>query len=117
VKPPRHQKGQAKARPGKQSWVHGTKLVFFAKHKADWLRECEAKKSGQFYTKMAKLYIKKYGRHLADDQDLEFDVPDLEDPAADEAAHEVLDDADAEKDFRREYLKTLRNVSAKSSGS
>ncbi|KAJ7701649.1 hypothetical protein B0H14DRAFT_3649892 [Mycena olivaceomarginata] len=107
VKPLRHQKGQPKARPGKQSWVHGTKLLFFAKRKADWLRECEAKKSGQFYTKMAKLYIKKYGRHLADDQDLEFDVLDPEDSAADEVVHEVLDDT--EKECRAEHLKTLRN--------
>jgi hypothetical protein len=88
--------------------VHGTKLLFFAKRKADWLRECEAKKSGQFYTKMAKLYIKKYGRHLVDDQDLEFDVPDPKDSAADEVVHEVLDDT--EKQFCAEHLKTLRNV-------
>ncbi|KAJ7875003.1 hypothetical protein B0H14DRAFT_2569033 [Mycena olivaceomarginata] len=56
---------------------------------------------------MTKLYIGKYGRHLADNQDLEFDVPDPEDSAADEVVHEVLDEA--EKEFCAEHLKTLRN--------
>jgi hypothetical protein len=84
-------------------------LAFFAKCKADWLCECEAKKSGRFYAGVAGLYIGGCGRHLADDQDLEFDVPDPEDSAAGEVVHEVLDEA--EKEFRAEHLKTLRNVS------
>ncbi|KAJ7864012.1 hypothetical protein B0H14DRAFT_3443818 [Mycena olivaceomarginata] len=42
VKPPQHKKGLLKGHPGKQSWVHGTKLAFFAKRKADWLREYSA---------------------------------------------------------------------------
>jgi hypothetical protein len=109
VKPARHQKGAPKSRPGKQSWVWGTKLVFFSKRKEEWLREFEAKRSGVFYSKMAKLYIKKYGRHLNDDQDLEFDIPDPTNDAADEVVHEVLDEA--EEKFRAEHLKTLRGVS------
>jgi hypothetical protein len=84
-------------------------LVFFSKRKEEWLREFEAKRSGVFYSKMAKLYIKKYGRHLNDDQDLEFDIPDPTNDAADEVVHEVLDEA--EEKFRAEHLKTLRGVS------
>ncbi|KAJ7333207.1 hypothetical protein DFH08DRAFT_814325 [Mycena albidolilacea] len=110
VKPPQHQKGQPKVHPGKQSWVHGMKLLFFAKHKADWLHECEAKKSGQFYTKMAKLYIKKYGQHLVDDQDLEFNIPNPEDTAADEVVHEVLDDTEKESQIGAWYRSAYRNL-------
>ncbi|KAJ7864437.1 hypothetical protein B0H14DRAFT_3603594 [Mycena olivaceomarginata] len=93
VKPARHQKGAPKSHPGKQSWVWGTKFVFFSKRKEKWLREFKAKRSGVFYSKMAKLYIKKYRRHLTDDQDLEFDIPDPTNDAADEVVHEVLDEA------------------------
>jgi hypothetical protein len=104
----RHAKGTAKARFDKPSWVYGTKKVFFAKRKDDWLRETEARKASEFYLKIAKLYIKKYGRHLADDQDLAFDIEDPPDEAADEVVHEVLD---AEEEvFRTAYLKTLRGV-------
>ncbi|KAJ7846953.1 hypothetical protein B0H14DRAFT_3454014 [Mycena olivaceomarginata] len=60
-KRPRHHKGQPKAKPGRVAWVHGTKLSFFARRKEDWLREAEAKRSGAFYIKMSKLYVKKYG--------------------------------------------------------
>ncbi|KAJ7888647.1 hypothetical protein B0H14DRAFT_3714875 [Mycena olivaceomarginata] len=102
----RHTKGTAKAPPGKTSWVYGTKKVFFAKRKDDWLRETEAGKASQFYIKMVKLYIKKYGRHLADDQDFAFDVADPPDKAANEVVHEVLDSE--EEAFRKAYLKTLR---------
>ncbi|KAJ7302606.1 hypothetical protein DFH08DRAFT_977732 [Mycena albidolilacea] len=102
----RHTKGTAKVCPGKPSWVYGTKRVFFEKPKDDWLRETEGGRASQFYIKMAKLYIKKYGRHLADDQDFAFDVVDLPDEAADEVIHEALD---SEEDaFRKAYLKTLR---------
>ncbi|KAJ6556066.1 hypothetical protein B0H19DRAFT_1376963 [Mycena capillaripes] len=101
----RHKKGTEKAKPGKQSWVYGTKLQFFEHRKEDWLREAEAEKSGPFYTKMVKLYIAKYGYHLRDDQDLGFDVEDPPD-SADTVVHEVLDDA--EKEFRALYLKNLR---------
>jgi hypothetical protein len=105
----RHAKGTAKACPGKLSWVYGTKKVFFEKRKDDWLRETEGGRASQFYIKMSKLYIKKYGHHLADDQDFAFDVADPPDEAADEVVHEVLDSE--EEAFRKAYLKTLRGVS------
>ncbi|KAJ7810364.1 hypothetical protein B0H14DRAFT_3757652 [Mycena olivaceomarginata] len=44
--------------------------------------------------------------HVTDDQDLEFDIPDPTDEAADEVVHEVLDEA--EEKFRAEHLKALR---------
>jgi hypothetical protein len=101
----RHQKGKPKGRPGKVSWVWGTKLTFFSKRKADWLRKGEAKRTGPFYTKMAKLYVKKYGLHLADDQDLAVDIKDPPDSAANKVMHKVL--SKEEQEFRAVYHKTL----------
>ncbi|KAJ7870631.1 hypothetical protein B0H14DRAFT_3573811 [Mycena olivaceomarginata] len=76
TKRPRRSKGVPKAKTGKLSWVHGTKKKFFARRKEEWLREAEKRQAGTFYTKMAKLYIRKYGYHLGDDQDLAVDVDD-----------------------------------------
>jgi hypothetical protein len=56
--------------------------LFFVHCKDDWLHEAEAKRSGAFYIKMSKLYVKKYGWHLVDDQDLAEDVEDPPDEAA-----------------------------------
>lgn len=108
AKPARHQKGAPKARPGKLSWVHGTKKKFFERRKEDWLRESEEKRVSAFLTKMAKLFIKKYGRDIRDDQDLAEDVADPPDEAANEVVHEVL--TEEEQAFRADHLKTLRSV-------
>ncbi|KAJ7898801.1 hypothetical protein B0H13DRAFT_1884165, partial [Mycena leptocephala] len=84
IKPRRHKKGEEKQAPGKESWVHGTKLVFFERRKAEYLQVAEMTASGDkgtmslFYTKMTRLYLLKYGYNLADDEDLAVDV---EDPA------------------------------------
>jgi hypothetical protein len=91
------------------AWVHGTKLSFFVCRKEDWLRESEAKRSGAFYIKMSKLYVKKYGWHLADDQDLAEDVEDPPDEAANEVVHKVM--LEEEKQFCKLYTKNLRIVS------
>ncbi|KAJ7255784.1 hypothetical protein B0H12DRAFT_1232953, partial [Mycena haematopus] len=102
----RHKKGAPKARPGKLPWVHGTKKVFFASRSEEWLRESDAHRTSAFYTKMAKLYVKKYGYNLADDQDLAVDVEDPPDSAADEVVHEIL--SPEEQASRAAYHKTLR---------
>ncbi|KAJ7049327.1 hypothetical protein C8F01DRAFT_1265521 [Mycena amicta] len=102
----RHKKGEPKARPGKASWVYGTKKVFFSKRKDDWLREAEAGRASQFYLKMAKLYILKYGRELADDQDFAFNMEDPPDDAADLVVHQVL--TAEEEASRAAFLQTLR---------
>ncbi|KAJ7058603.1 hypothetical protein C8F01DRAFT_1304260 [Mycena amicta] len=90
----------------RRPWVYGTKKVFFSKRKEDWLREAEAGRSSQFYLKMAKLYILKYGRNLADDQDLSVDIEDPPDDAANLVVHEAL--TAEEEASRAAYLKLLR---------
>jgi hypothetical protein len=107
-KRPRHRKGEPVARPGKVSWVHGTKQTFFERRRDEWLRERDAKRSGAFYSKITKLYLKKYGYRMRDDQDLAEDLEDPPDSAANEVIHEILDER--EKAFRDEYTKTLRTV-------
>ncbi|KAJ7207759.1 hypothetical protein B0H12DRAFT_1243079 [Mycena haematopus] len=84
------QKGMPKARPGKLPWVHGTKKNFFRVKEGGMASRGDAHRSGAFYTKVAKLYVKKYGYDLADDQDLAVDVEDPPDSAADEVVHEML---------------------------
>jgi hypothetical protein len=89
--------------------VHGTKLSFFVRRKDAWIHESEANRAGAFYTKMSKLFVKKYGWHLADDQDLAEDVEDPPDEAADEVVHELM--SPEEQEFCAQYMKTLRTVS------
>lgn len=114
-KRPRHKKGDPKAPPGKDRWVWGTKQTFFEKRKDAWLVVAEQRKAGPFYTKMAKLFVLKYGYTLADDEDFEYDIDDPEDNEADVVVDENLDKAEAE--FRTEYKKKLRDVRRSFTGS
>ncbi|KAJ7165444.1 hypothetical protein C8R43DRAFT_946136 [Mycena crocata] len=80
----RHRKTDGeKGTPGKLSWVWGTKLVFFEARKDKWLQAEESKGgAGEFYTMMARLYMLKYPDGMADDEDLERDIPDPPDALA-----------------------------------
>jgi hypothetical protein len=91
--------------------VHGTKKAFFVWRQAEWLREMEegAGRVGQFYTKLSKLYILKYGYDLANNEDLAVDTEDLPDAAADIVVHEVL--MAEQQAFHEAYMKKLRSVS------
>ncbi|KAJ7024591.1 hypothetical protein C8F04DRAFT_1270131 [Mycena alexandri] len=87
----RRKKGDAGLKPGKQSWIFGTKLVFFAARAQEW-KDANANGNlglGEFYTKMTNLYALKYGYEMADHEDLAEDKPDPTDPDA-----EILGSAD-----------------------
>jgi hypothetical protein len=101
--------GDAAVKPGKVSWIWGTKLVFFEARKADWLAASETNQTGKFYTKMAKLYTAKYGFHLADNEDFEFDVVDPPDWAANKVVNERL--TPEETEFRQNFWNKCRDVS------
>jgi hypothetical protein len=58
---PRKKPGDVPAKPGKLSWIWGTKEKFFEARKDAWLSAVEAHQVGMFYDKMTKLYIVKYG--------------------------------------------------------
>ncbi|KAJ7809733.1 hypothetical protein B0H14DRAFT_2607887 [Mycena olivaceomarginata] len=102
----RHRKGDNEARPGKESWVYGTKKIIFEKRKQEWLWELEADRVGLFYTKVAKLYFKKYGYYLEDDQDFAVNIADPPDLAADNIVQEML--SPEEVMFRAECVAKLR---------
>ncbi|KAJ6451146.1 hypothetical protein C8R45DRAFT_1113690 [Mycena sanguinolenta] len=102
VKAPRHKKGEEKQIPGRESWVHGTKLKFFAARKAEYLEAAEQSSAGDktaitlFYTKISRLYFIKYGTEMEDDEDLAVDVDDPPDEAANEVVNEKTRDSDVE---------------------
>ncbi|KAJ7809734.1 hypothetical protein B0H14DRAFT_2607888 [Mycena olivaceomarginata] len=79
-----------RVKPSKELWVYSTKKTFFEKRKQEWLWESEANRAGPFYTKVVKLYFKKYGYHLEDHQDFAVNIADPPDSAADDVVHEVL---------------------------
>jgi hypothetical protein len=114
VKRVHEKKGRCKAReepgkPGRVSWVWGTKLMFFEKRKGDFVTVFEKKVAGDFYTKMTRLYTVKYGRELADDEDFEFDVADPPDWVANKVVNERL--TPEETKFRNEWHSKFRDVS------
>jgi hypothetical protein len=71
-------------KPGKVSWVHGTKEVFFRTCAEDWqtAKRLSQEKVSKFYDDITNLYIQKYGYDMKDDEDLKEDVPDPTDPNA-----------------------------------
>ncbi|KAJ7711976.1 hypothetical protein B0H16DRAFT_1744594 [Mycena metata] len=107
----RRRKGQDKDAPGKESWVHGTKLAFFEHRKAEYLVVAEKSANGDkapvgaFYTKMARLYALKYGYHLKDDQDLAVDVEDPPDEAANVVVNEKEEPGDEPRAVLHNHLR------------
>ncbi|KAJ7170329.1 hypothetical protein C8R43DRAFT_944844 [Mycena crocata] len=82
---------------GKPSWVR----------KELWLKAMEEGNQSDFYTKMAKLYVLKYGRTLADKEDFEYDVIDPPDDLANQVVNEVL--SAEETTSRQKYHASLRD--------
>jgi hypothetical protein len=106
----RRKSGDPPGKPGKVSWAWGTKLKFFDKRKTTWVTAHKGKMAGDFYTKLTKLYLVKYGYHLADEEDFEVDVADPPDWVANKVVNEVL--TEEESTFRQEYYGRFRDVSA-----
>ncbi|KAJ7713261.1 hypothetical protein B0H14DRAFT_3523509 [Mycena olivaceomarginata] len=106
-KKPRRKSGDPPGKPGKVSWAWGTKLEFFDKRKTAWVTAHKGKTAGDFYTKLTKLYLVKYGYHLADEEDFEVDVADPPDWVANKVVNEVL--TEEESTFRQEYYGRFRD--------
>ncbi|KAJ7304574.1 hypothetical protein DFH08DRAFT_976752 [Mycena albidolilacea] len=86
----RAREGKPPVKPGKQSWVHGTKLGFFTAYKEDFIAAAEIKETGAFYTRIAKLYLKKYGYNTAWGGDLEEGQDTADDVDEDEDVDTLL---------------------------
>jgi hypothetical protein len=100
--------GETAPKPGKPSWIWGTKLKFFDARKDTWVKAHERKTTGEFYLKMAKLYTVKYGFELEDNEDFEVDVEDPPDWVADTVVNVRLSAEETTK--RQEYHTKLREV-------
>jgi hypothetical protein len=104
----RHRTGEPKEKPGKTSWVYGTKLKFFEARRDKWLAATDDSKTGAFYTRMARLYTLKYGYNLGDNEDLAVDIEDPPDEEADRVVNELVDEEVAID--RAKHFKKLREV-------
>ncbi|KAJ7795033.1 hypothetical protein B0H14DRAFT_3496424 [Mycena olivaceomarginata] len=98
--------GKPSVKPGKQSWVHGTKLGFFTAYKEDFIAAAEIKETGAFYTHIAKLYLKKYGYNTAWGGDLEEGQDTADDVDEDEDIDTLLPEV---AEARSAYYTKLRN--------
>ncbi|KAJ7184062.1 hypothetical protein C8R46DRAFT_1208293 [Mycena filopes] len=112
-------------KPGKQSWVFGTKLVFFEARSQDW-RDANALGNlglKAFYTKVTSLYFLKYGYDLKDNEDLDEDTEDPTDPDAmiegsdtlsqEEAAARSATNIVVRKRIAAWYCRTYRGLEAR----
>ncbi|KAJ7161947.1 hypothetical protein C8R43DRAFT_1123657 [Mycena crocata] len=102
----RRKKGDPPGKPGKDSWVWGTKFTFFHGRQNDFLESVEQNTTGEFYTKLAKLYVLKYPRGMKDDEDLEYDIEDPPDEAANQVVNVRLDPGEVKA--RQDYFKFVR---------
>ncbi|KAF8209729.1 hypothetical protein K438DRAFT_1753376 [Mycena galopus ATCC 62051] len=86
-------------RPGKTSWVHGTKLVFLSARADDWktAQELGPQKVSEFYDDVSNLFLQKYGYYMKDEDDLAEDVPDPTDPNAPDPDAQTIDKEEADR--------------------
>jgi hypothetical protein len=97
-------------KPGKISWVHGTKLPFFQAHREGYLAAAEVKETGDFYEKLVHLYLAKYSYNM----DWAGDLNDGLTVATDVDADEDMDALSPEESATRaEYFKKLKGVRVK----
>ncbi|KAJ7888390.1 hypothetical protein B0H14DRAFT_2562359 [Mycena olivaceomarginata] len=102
----RAREGKPPVKPGKPSWVYSTKLAFFTAYKEDFIAAAEIKETGAFYTRIAKLYLKKYGYNTAWDEDLEEGQDTADDIDEDEDVDTLLPEV---AEARSAYYTKLRN--------
>ncbi|KAK6974085.1 hypothetical protein R3P38DRAFT_3239949 [Favolaschia claudopus] len=81
----RKRTGQPPKKPGKEGWVHGTKLTFFENMRDEFIACAATKTQGDFYSRAATTYLKTYGYHTAWESDLE-------------EGQDVADDVDEDED-------------------
>ncbi|KAJ7074860.1 hypothetical protein B0H15DRAFT_806593 [Mycena belliarum] len=91
-------------KPGKASWVSGTKLAFFERYKERW--QSMGDHPGRFYSEMAKRFLLKYGWDSSyGERGFDLDE-DTEDPTDEELEAFVSPEDEVEE--RMEYYYNLR---------
>ncbi|KAF8135296.1 hypothetical protein K438DRAFT_1997401 [Mycena galopus ATCC 62051] len=101
----RERLGLPPVKPGRRSWVHSSKVAFFETHKEDYLAAAEINETGLFYSKVAHLYLGKYGYNTGWTEDLDKDQEMVSDVDEDEDVDSL---APEEAAARLEYFKLLR---------
>jgi hypothetical protein len=87
--------------------VHGTKLELFKSFKSDFLAAAEVKRTGAFYSRIAQMYLAKYGYNTPWDGDLEEGQTVADDVDPDEDVNNLsVEEATA----RAEYYKQVWGV-------
>ncbi|KAJ7264466.1 hypothetical protein B0H12DRAFT_1068719 [Mycena haematopus] len=106
----RRKNGEPVGKRGKVSWVWGTKLRFLESRKDAWVAATQQKTVGEFYTRIAKLYVVKYGMDLKDDEDFACDVADPPDWVANKVVNERLsvEETKARQDFHTKLRERQR---------
>jgi hypothetical protein len=102
--------GEPDVKPRKVSWIHGSKQVFFAAFKDDFIKASELGKvlAGKFYDEITHKYLEKYGYNLGYEDDLR----DGQDVASDVDEDEDVDAlAPEESEKRSAYFDEIRGVS------
>ncbi|KAJ7044195.1 hypothetical protein C8F04DRAFT_1250794 [Mycena alexandri] len=100
-------------KPGKVSWIHGTKLTFFASRADDWKAASEQgnDEAAAFYGKITNLYLLKYGHNLKDEEDLADDIDDPTDPDARIPGSENLSKEEADE-WSKNTIKLRKKIAA-----
>lgn len=105
----RKRDGSPQAR-GRKSWVKGSKLVFLISRGELWRQAIDSNRAGEFYTRVTKLWLKKYPHSLPLDQDLEIDVEDPADETLDDGFEQDSDMTEEEAKEMSLKFKQLRQV-------
>lgn len=97
---------------GRPSWADGTKEVFLSLRAGDWQIAVDQglRQTGDFYTKLTKLWILKYGWHFDPMLDLEVDTEDPLDDAVDDVDLDADEIDEAEREKRHKYHTSMRTV-------
>lgn len=95
---------------GRKSWVQGSKYTFLTSRGDLWHQAVDSNRAGEFYTRVTRLWLKKYPHSLPLDQDLEVDVEDPSDETLDDGFDEQPIMAAEEADEVNKKFKQLRQV-------
>ncbi|KAJ7038477.1 hypothetical protein C8F04DRAFT_1256082 [Mycena alexandri] len=104
----RAREGKSPAKPGRTSWIHGSKIPFMEGYKDDFLKASELGKvyTGRFYDDVADAYLKKYGYNLEFTEDLPEGVDVADDVDEDEDVNALSPEEATARSAKYDELRT-----------
>lgn len=94
---------------GRKTWVQGSKYTFLTSRGDLWRQAVDSNRAGEFYTRVTKLWLKKYPHSLPLEQDLEVDVEDPTDETLDDGFEDPILNQEEADEVNKKF-KTLRQV-------